>query len=73
MKKKALHTSKVKYFYVPKYKTLSAEKMLQFSAVYPEVASHLSEEKDLTAVPRQVSFFLSVLVQFNLSINAPLL
>lgn len=53
--RRALKVKEVEHLYVPYYKTLTIESMLEFAGQFENVRSYFPDDRDLPNLPRQVS------------------
>ena len=54
-RKRAIKNENVSHLFVPHYEALTIAKMLEFALQHEGVADYLPHERDIPALPRQVS------------------
>ena len=55
-KRKAVKTGQIKHLYAPQYNSLSVDKILAFAWQFNEIHAYFPEKRDISMLPRQVSF-----------------
>lgn len=54
-RKRAVPAKLIKHLFVPQYKNLTMARLLDFARLHPKVFEYLPDERDIAALPRQVS------------------